>query len=318
MRCGFKLRNYPIQKLPDRQGGYILLTLMLFFTLLAIAALAVLPEVAQQIKRDREEEMIHRGAQYTRAIQHYYKKFGRYPTRIEELESANNLRFLRKRYKDPMHNDKEFKLLRLGDPALFAMGFSQGLGSVQAAAAPGLAQGNRPGMVGAPGGGVRAAGPGDANLPQATGLPTPGNAAQAVTQADTGGNGGEQTESSGDNSSSPSSTSPSSSTSTSASSPGLGGQVFGGGPIVGVVSNSKATSIREFNNKSHYNDWPFVYDPSIDRGGLLNAPTQPGMGQGFSSPGQAGTVPNQQPANSGPQGGPPSGPPNPQTMPPDE
>ena len=48
--------------------------------------LAVLPEIGQQIKRDREEELCHRGTAYMRAIQHFYKKFGRYPTRMEELE----------------------------------------------------------------------------------------------------------------------------------------------------------------------------------------------------------------------------------------
>src|SRR5256885_10465553 len=50
----------------------------------------------------------------------------------------------------------------------------------------------------------------------------------------------------------------------------LSGQVFGGGPIVGVASTSKAQSIREFNHKNHYNQWQFIYDPSSDRGGLLN------------------------------------------------
>jgi type II secretory pathway pseudopilin PulG len=307
MPRGLKLQNYPPTKSHNSCRGYILLTLMLFFTLLAIAALAVLPDIAQQIKRDREEEMIHRGVQYTRAIQHYYKKFGRYPTRIEELESSNNLRFLRKRYKDPMAGDKDFKLLRMGDPALAAMGFGQGFGQgMQGAQA--LTQGGRPGMVGAPGGGVRPAGPGDANLPQVTGLPA--NAVQTVTPTDNTDNGAAQTESKTDESSS--------SSSTSASGPGLGGQVFGGGPIVGVASTSKAKSIREFNNKSHYNEWPFVYDPSSDRGGLLNMPTQPGMGQGFSTPGQVGGVAGQAPANAGPQGGQPTEPPNPPNMPPEQ
>ncbi len=33
----------------------------------------------------------------------------------------------------------------------------------------------------------------------------------------------------------------------------LSSAVFGGGPIVGVASTSKAQSIREFNHKNHYN-----------------------------------------------------------------
>src|SRR5260370_20419300 len=109
-----KLQNYPIPQLHNSSRGYILITLMLFITLLAIAAMAVLPEISFQIKRDREEEMIHRAVAYSRAVKRYYKKFGRYPSRIEELESTNNMRFLRKRYKDPI-TGKDFKLLHLSD-----------------------------------------------------------------------------------------------------------------------------------------------------------------------------------------------------------
>jgi len=308
MRRDLKLRNDPISKLQNSSRGYILITLMLFFTVLAIAALAILPEIAQQIKRDREEEMIHRGVQYTRAIQRYYKKFGRYPSRIEELESSNNLRFLRKRYKDPIANDKDFRLLRLGDPALTAMGFGQGFGQgiQQAAAAQALAQGTGPGALTGPGGVVRPTGPGVANLPGVTGLPG-GTAVQTVTQADSP----ENADAPADDSKANDSTSP-----TSASSPGLGGQLFGGGPIVGVASTSKAKTIREFNNKSHYKDWPFIYDPTNDRGGLLNTPTQPNLGRGFSNPGQMGTPAGQSQQNpQQPGSGQQSGPPQPQDPP---
>ncbi len=47
--------------------------------------------------------MIHRGVQYSRAIRTYYKKFGRYPTKLEDLDNTNNMRYLRKHYKDPMN-----------------------------------------------------------------------------------------------------------------------------------------------------------------------------------------------------------------------
>ena len=97
-----------------KEQGYILITLILFVALLAISMAILAPAISQQIKRDREEELIHRGVQYSRAIQHFVKKTGRYPTTIEELESTNNLRFLRKRYKDPI-TGKDFKILRMGD-----------------------------------------------------------------------------------------------------------------------------------------------------------------------------------------------------------
>ena len=102
----------------SRESGYVLLTLLLVVALLIVAMAAIVPSLAFQIRRDREEELIHRGVQYSRAIRAYFKKFGRYPTRLEDLESANNLRFLRKRYKDPI-NGQDFKLLHFGEVKMF-------------------------------------------------------------------------------------------------------------------------------------------------------------------------------------------------------
>ena len=119
MKLSPRFRRGSSQRLAER--GYILITLILFVALLAISLTVLLPEVARQVKRDREEEMIHRGVQYSRAIKHYVKKFGRYPTRIEDLENTNNLRFLRKRYKDPI-TGKDFKILHMGDVQLGLMG----------------------------------------------------------------------------------------------------------------------------------------------------------------------------------------------------
>ena len=102
----------------------MMITLMLALALMMIALVAALPELKQQIRRDREAELRHRGTAYMRAIQRFYKKLGRYPSSLEELENTNNLRFLRKRYTDPMSRDpatgkeKDFKLLHQADIAL--------------------------------------------------------------------------------------------------------------------------------------------------------------------------------------------------------
>jgi type II secretory pathway pseudopilin PulG len=96
------------------ERGYILITLVLFVALLAISLTVMAPYMTQQIKRDREEELIHRGTQYSRAIKHYMKKFNSYPTTIEALEKTNEIRYLRRRYKDPV-TGKDFKLLHLGE-----------------------------------------------------------------------------------------------------------------------------------------------------------------------------------------------------------
>jgi hypothetical protein len=50
--------------------------------------------------------MIWRGQQYQRAILLYYMKFGKYPTKIEDLtKQTNGVRFLRQAYPDPMNKD---------------------------------------------------------------------------------------------------------------------------------------------------------------------------------------------------------------------
>src|ERR1700724_4405054 len=147
-------KRHPFRRHPPTpQRGYILLTLMLVVALLAIAALALAPDLAFQTRRDREEELIHRGVQYSRAVRAYFKKFGRYPTRIEDLESANNLRFLRKRYKDPI-NGQDFKLLHFGEVKMFGSpiaGASAIAGANPAQPGP-FGSANGPGLTSAPSG----------------------------------------------------------------------------------------------------------------------------------------------------------------------
>src|ERR1700736_3576230 len=126
-----QIRRAPgVSKNQRGEDGYALLTLLLVMALLMIFAGAIVPSITFDIKRDREEEMIHRGVQYSRAIRAYYKKFGRYPTKVEDLESTNNLRFLRKRYKDPLNckNSKcaDFKLLHFGDVQMSLGGIGGG------------------------------------------------------------------------------------------------------------------------------------------------------------------------------------------------
>ena len=251
-----------------RERGYVLMTLLLTLALMSIFAATLVTSITFDIKRDREEEMIHRGVQYSRAIRGYYKKFGRYPVKIEDLESANNLRFLRKRYKDPI-TGQDFKLLHFGEVKL---SFSGGIGG-------GTIPGANP--VGGPGG---------LNSPSGLGQPSTfgANTSFGATSSSFGQN--SQTQNSpaspSDDSRPPSDSTqpagaPSDSTNKqSGSGDQLAGVTFGGGPIVGVVSGSKKDTIREFNHKKKYNEWQFIYDPATDRGGLLMTPNQPQI-QGF-------------------------------------
>ena len=263
--------TFPMTKFPNykirRQRGYVLLVLLLFVALLSIGFMAAVRKLDFQVKRDREEEMIHRGVQYSRAIKRFYKKFGRYPTRVEDMESTNNLRFLRKRYKDPINRDpktgkeRDFKFLHLQDVQMSFNSPQAGVASVQQVAAQQAGAANAP--VG--------------NDDQQTATDQSDNSTS--DQQVSNGNGAPPP---------PQPLSPQ-------VGPNGAPQVFGGGAIVGVASASKEKSIREFNKKDRYNQWQFIYDPSTDRGGLLMTPNQPPLqnsSQNQQQNGQNGTNQN--------------------------
>lgn len=105
--------QYSILRLGASQRGYVLLLLLLTMALVIIAAAVAAPVVATEIRRSREEELIHRGMQYRRAIRRYIKQTGRYPMTIDDLNS-NGVRCLRKKYKDPM-TGRDFRLLHMID-----------------------------------------------------------------------------------------------------------------------------------------------------------------------------------------------------------
>lgn len=96
------------------EQGYILLSLLLVMALLVIGAAIAASTISFEIRRDREEEMIHRAMQYRSAIRQFTKHSGRFPRTIDELVNINGQRYLRKVYKDPI-TGKDFRILRLGD-----------------------------------------------------------------------------------------------------------------------------------------------------------------------------------------------------------
>ena len=98
------------------QSGYVLLAVMLAVTLILIALSVEAPRIAQQIKREKEEELVHRGKDYATAIKRFvHKNGGRYPLSVEQLEDTNHIRFLRKKYKDPMTGESDWKMVHFGE-----------------------------------------------------------------------------------------------------------------------------------------------------------------------------------------------------------
>jgi hypothetical protein len=88
------------------QKGYTLLFAVFLVAATIIASSAIALKLKTQAQREKEIEMIWRGEQYKRGIRRYVQKFGRYPTRIDDLvKPTNGVRFMRAAYKDPMSKD---------------------------------------------------------------------------------------------------------------------------------------------------------------------------------------------------------------------
>jgi type II secretory pathway pseudopilin PulG len=276
------------RRLQKAEEGYVLLTLLLFVAVLTITvALPMVKYYEFQRKRDREEELVHRGVEYERAIRKFYKKFGSYPPSLEALQETNHIRCLRRRYKDPF--GKDFKVLHLAD---VMTQFNAGLAGAGIAGGQVLGQ-----SVSSLNGSFASASSADSTATGNAGTssnPGTSDASQQATNSSGGSSGSSQ----------PAQTSGTTLPFTAISGQPTG-QTFGGGGIVGVATTNTEESIRIYNKKNHYNEWLFAYNPSQDRGGLPKGPyepslqailpgqlgqpgTQNGLGQGQSGFGQQG------------------------------
>ena len=220
---------------PIRSGetGYVLLAVMLAVTLILVAMSIELPRIAQQIKREKEEELVHRGKDYATAVKRFvHKNGGRYPLSVEQLENTNHIRFLRKKYKDPMTGESDWKMVHPGEAQINIPTPKPGL-SGPGGTNPGLFGTNPP---------TNNPPPGTAQLNPNAGGSTFGQPQQQPTSG--GGQLGSLTVSNIGN-----------------------GQTVGGGQIIGVASTSKKQSIKEFNDKDHYDEWYFVYDLRLEQSG---------------------------------------------------
>jgi type II secretory pathway pseudopilin PulG len=317
----------PIPEQTDGEDGYLLLTVLVMVFLILLALSVAAPRVAKEIQRDKEREAMERGLQYRRAIQLYYKKFGAYPTEIKQLEKTNEIRFLRKRYTDPITGKDDWRLIHMGQAKVPLLGFfgqplQAGLSS--ASTGPGLSNGiyassNTDGSGDANGssaGSPNGSANGTAN---GTAAPASGGSSSFGFSNGSSGNGssgGFGSPGSGIGSSNggfgfPNSGAGSPSnggvgmTPTGTNGPGASGNssssAFGSaGPIVGVGIPVKKDSMLEYHKQKKYSDWEFVYDPQTDmimaggvtNGGNVNGSGANGNGAGLgvnSSNGTGGT-----------------------------
>jgi type II secretory pathway pseudopilin PulG len=218
----------------NAEEGYFLMVIMLMVAVLAIASLSRAQSMVTELKREREEELVHRGVQYARAIKKYYKwSRGQYPATLDQLEKTNNMRFLRKRYKDPVTGG-DFRLIRLTDlnsvlnpqNPLSGTSNSDTGNSTSNSSSNGNLNGAAANSV------LNAVGLGG------------GTASGTSLNANTGQNSNNSQSTAGQSIGS--------------------GPTFGGGPFIGVASTSSKVSLMEFDKKNHYKDWLFIYVPQMD------------------------------------------------------
>lgn len=314
----------------DAEAGFVLLAAIFLCVLLLISIAIAAPKMARSIQRDKELETIHRGEQYRRAIQLYYRKFNNYPTSINQLVETNQMRFLRKKYADPMTGKDDWKPIYFGQAHVRPLGF---FGQPLMAAA---------GMAGAAGINVSMYAPVQATT-DSNGVPIAPSDGSSPAQANgsagsnSGGSGlfgsSPSTPSSGfgsspgssmgsgsmfgNNPSSPMGAGPTSPMGNSPTSPmgsstpgGLGGtgstsaSTFGGGgPIVGFTLPVKKPSLIDYMKQTSYDHWEFNYDPMADQaqamGGLAGgaAGSSPNGTNGLQNTNTPGNT--SQPQNSG-------------------
>jgi hypothetical protein len=97
----------------QRESGFAMLLVFLMSASIAIMLYMQLPRAAFEAQRAKEELLQERGEQYIRAIQLYVAKWRSYPPSMDSLEKANGIRYLRKRYKDPMTGKDEWRLIHV-------------------------------------------------------------------------------------------------------------------------------------------------------------------------------------------------------------
>jgi type II secretory pathway pseudopilin PulG len=284
-----------------------MLIAIFFIALLVISLAVAAPKMARSIQRDRDLETFHRGMQYRRAVQLYYRKFHAYPPNVEALVNTNDIRFLRKKYKDPITGQDDWKPIAFGqNKTPTAMGFFGQPLAGNASTLAGIGPGGAGGLPGAttPGGAFGGTS-GGSGIFGSSG--DSGQSPAAGTSGTTDNSGGSAGTSSGTDSSgtagaaggttSGGTSSTGAGTGTSSS---PGGPTIGGAGIIGFSPASDKTSILVYKKKQHYNEWEFTYDPLSDmqtvgggNAGLAGQPASstttpvgaPTFGPGPSSPG---------------------------------
>jgi hypothetical protein len=278
----------------NKQGGYALLLVVFLTALVVVGTMSIGLRILTEGRREKEQEMIWRGKQYTRGIKLYYRKLGRFPNSMDDLvkPKVGSLRFMRQAYKDPMNKDDgSWRLIYVGPAGNLIGSLKPPQGGIQmpvaggqAGAAPGSSLGSF---------GSQPASPGGISAPATTpGSPGTGTGATGTV---TGAQGTDTTGAGTDSQSVPTGDTP----------------TVMGGNIIGVGSKVNQSSVIVYEKAQNYRLFEFIWDPSKDIG-IAAAPVTP-IGTPTGTPGQN---PNNSPTNPlNPPPAPPTAAPNPNPNP---
>jgi type II secretory pathway pseudopilin PulG len=103
----------------NAESGYALITILFLLGVVAVMLARSLPRDAMNAQRTREEVLIYRGEQYARAVKLYFRAHQRYPETLDDLEETDGVRFLRRRYRDPITGDDQWRLIKMGADGRF-------------------------------------------------------------------------------------------------------------------------------------------------------------------------------------------------------
>lgn len=104
--------KHEVQRKPGERG-FALLLVFLMASVIALFLYRQAPRAAFEAQRDKEQLLIERGEQYKLAVQRYFVKYRKFPQDVKELENTNSLRFLRRRYTDPLTGKDEWRLIHV-------------------------------------------------------------------------------------------------------------------------------------------------------------------------------------------------------------
>ena len=265
-----------LTKARRKQGGYALLLVVFLTALLVVSTASIGLKIVTEGKREKEQEMIWRGKQYTRGIKMYYRKFGRFPNSLDDLDQAQNRQY-------PLHapglqrpHEQGGRLLAPHlrrtcrqphrQPQTAARRHPDACSRWTSRRRPRFFLRKLPGSQPAPAGGIAA--PGNAPGAPGTGTGATGTVTGAQVTDTTGAAAGSQSVPPGDT------------------------PTIMGGNIIRVGSKINQSSVIVYEKAHNYRLFEFIWDPSQDAG-LAAAPGTP-IGTPIGTPGQnpTGSQPN--------------------------